>query len=364
MNRFANFAPAAMLVIFNAYAQQSTAAYTFKPLIATGSNIGGYTFTPDTAIDGVALNDSGAVVFVARWTEAGRERTALFSSSKLIAQDGMRLDGRILKRILPTSLNINRAGTVGFEATAGNANQIAVFIGNKFGASLAKGGEPNDFILTDDGKVMLQGATLAASDLTQMANDANRGNLVRSIPGTVLGQIPIRIPGVPRINPATLIGQQSPEKRATQGKPDAAPRPCKAPEYPYPYEWNIGTAVTGPIASHLSEGPATNRTYDSPFFGRIATPFREIQCSAAGTPLVIVIGDAPKRLYEIYTGNGLLTHTRPGGFLDLPGVMGNVLPGQVIRGDTFLRINRVGQIVMPVTLEPEGFALLLATPKR
>ena len=165
-------------------------------------------------------------------------------------------------------------------------------------------------------------------------------------------------------NPTVLMGQQSPEKRAVQSRPGAPDRPCKPPEYPYPYEWNIGTAVTGPIASHVSEAPAANHTYDSPFFGRIATPFREVQCSAAGTPLVIVVGDAKQRLYEIYTGNGLLTHTRTGGYLDLPGITGNVLPGEIIRGDTSIRINREGQILLPVMLDPSGSALLLATPKR
>jgi hypothetical protein len=210
----------------------------------------------------------------------------------------------------------------------------------------------------------MQGATIAASDLTQMANDANRSRWLRSLPGTVLGQAQRRIPGVPIPNPDVIIGQQSPEKRAAQGRLGAPDRPCEAPEWPYPSEWNIGTAVIGPIASHVSEAPAKNPIYDSPFFGKIPKPFREIQCSGAGTPLVIVIGDTKQRQYEIWAGNGLLTHTRADGFLDLPGITGNVLPGQIIRGDTSLRINRVGQILMPVTLDPEGTALLLATPNR
>jgi hypothetical protein len=364
MRRRFTFALAVMLANFNGYAEQPPSAYNFRSLVSTRTEIGGHTFTQNATIDGVALNDTGDFAYLVRWTEPGREHTALFSSSKLIAQDGSRLDGRVLKRILPTSLTISRAGVIGFEAVAGNANQIAVFVENKFGAALSKGGEENDFILSDNGQVILPGATIAASDQTRMANEANRSASLRRIPYSVYDQVRGGVRGIPLPSGSTLSGQPSQEKRAVQSKPDPAPHPCKAPGYPYPYEWNIGTAVIGPIASHLSEGPAPSHTYDSPFFGRIATPFREVQCSAAGIPLVIVIGDAQKHLYEIWTGNGLLTHTRSGSFLDLPGITGNVLPGQIIRGDTSLRINRTGQILMPVTLETEGVALLLATPKR
>ena len=73
-------------------------------------------------------------------------------------QGRLEIDGRIIKHILPTCLTVNRAGVIGYEAVAGNANQIAVFVGNKFGAALSKGGESNDFILADDNQVILQGA--------------------------------------------------------------------------------------------------------------------------------------------------------------------------------------------------------------
>jgi hypothetical protein len=345
MHRRVIFLPAAMLAMFNSYAQQPPQTrYTFKTLAFSDPH------DKDATIEGAALSDDGeTVAFVVRWTEANVEHTGLFTPSKMIARDGSKIEGRTIKRILPTSLTINRAGVIGYEASCGNANQIAVFVGNKFGAALSKGGEANDFTLADDGQVILVGATIAASDQTKMTNDANRSASVRAIPGTVYDRFRRIVPAIPLPPGGVLSGPPSTEKRAVQGR-SASDRPCKAPEYPYPYEWNIGTSVIGPIASHFSEAPAASHTFDSPFFGRIATPFREIQCSAAGTPLVIVIGDARQHLYEIYTGNGLLTRTRSDGYLDLPGVTGNVLAGQIIRGDTSIRINKTGQILLPILL--------------
>jgi hypothetical protein len=333
--------------------------YTFKTLAFSDP------VAKDAIIEGAALSDGGDAAFVVRWTEGGVEHTGLFTPSNLIATDGSRIDGRVIKRILPTSLTINRAGVVGYEAVAGSADQVAVFVGKKFGAALSKGGEPNDFILSDDGRqVILQAATIAASDQTQMTNDANRVASIKNIPAQTWDRFRRGIPGMPLPSGTDLGGQRSTEKRAVQGRPGPPAHACKAPEWPMPFEWNLGSPVSGPIATHISEAPAKNRAYDSPFFGKIANPFREIQCASDGTPLVIVIGDAQKHQYEIYTGNGLLTHTRPDGYLDLPGIKGDVLPGQIIRGDTSIRINRSGQILMPVTFDQGGSALLLATPKR
>ena len=272
------FLPAAMLAMFNSYGQQPPIRYTFKEIASTDVPAKG------TIIEGATLGDSGVVAFIVRWTEGNAEHTALFTSSGMIARDGSHIQGRVLKRIIPTCLTVSRNGVVGYEATAGAANQTAVFIGNKLGAVLSQGGEPNDFTLSDDGELILLNAKQAAFDQTQMVSDANRAASLKRMPGSIYDDITRRMPGLHLPSSSTIIGPPSPEKRATQGRPGPPDHPCKSPEWPYPYSWNIGDTVSGPIATHISEGPA-KRAYTSRFFGDVAAPFREIQCSAAGAPL-------------------------------------------------------------------------------
>src|ERR1700733_11324210 len=109
-----------LIILVNVQAQPLTLNYTYKPVAITGMTIGGKTLTRDTAIDGIAFNDSGEVALVTRWTESDREGTAVLTSKRLIAQDGDTVDGKFLTRVLPSSLRINTGGLTAYEAIFGN----------------------------------------------------------------------------------------------------------------------------------------------------------------------------------------------------------------------------------------------------
>jgi hypothetical protein len=352
-----------------------------KALVSTGVNIGGTSLHSSAVLDGIALSDTGEVAFVARWPEAAKERTAVFTSRHLIARDGDTLDGKFLTRINATALAINNEGQVAFEAIYGEPGQTGIFIGRKFAMALSTAGADNDFLLSDDGKVVLKAATAAAAKpAAAPRSGATPANNSIIPPGLVALRIPrslqkmIRRPDSPigGIDPNVLLRQQRtpPQQRAQQTPPPQAKsapatpaHACTLPEFPYPPAWQVGDQMLGPIASHFFDAPAKARSYESHFFGPMGTPFRVIQFSADCKPLLIVIGDNfLKGRFELWTPNGLLAHTKDNGFLAFDGVSGNVLPGALVRTEPPLRINRRGQIAMPVTIEPEGYAILLATP--
>ena len=166
------------------------------------------------------MSDGGDAVFVVRWTEAGVEHTGLFTPSKLIARDGSKIDGRTIKRILPTCLTINRAGTIGFEAVAGNANQIAVFVGNNPEPPCPKEASPT-ISFADDNQVISQGATIAASDQTHMAMNATDRNGCGVFQVTVFRPIikgiraPTYCPDGPAIAGEARRSKQTPVCRST-----------------------------------------------------------------------------------------------------------------------------------------------------
>ena len=363
-------------------AQQPTPTYLFRTIVSTGSNVGGTTLPSGAVLDGIALSDTGEVAFAAHWSEGGRERTAILTSHHLIARDGDTLDGKYLTRINATALAIDNAGQVAFEAIYGDPSQTGIFVGRKFILALSTAGADNDFLLSDDGKIVLR-AAIAASPGTPAS--APR-------PGaTTATNNPIIPPGIglkiPRGLQGILLGPNSPIRSAdpnillrppvpTQQRPQQIPQPpqvkstpappmraCPAPEFPYPPAWQVGDDMIGPIASHLFEGAAKARTYESRFFGPMGTPFRVIQFSSDCKALLVVIGDGfLKGRFELWTPNGLLTRTKPNGFLALDGFSRNILPAPLVRNEPLLRINRHGQIAMSVSIEPEGYAILLATP--
>ena len=87
---------------------------------------------------------------------------------------------------------------------------------------------------------------------------------------------------------------------------------CPLPPFPMPEEWEIGADVKGPIAAHAFDQAGNNRSYNSPFFGHMASPFRTVQFGPDCKPLLISIGDTYMRgKFEIWTGSGILTWVQP-----------------------------------------------------
>jgi hypothetical protein len=372
MNRLVTFALAVMLAIFNGYAQQPPSAFTFRPVLRPGMTIGGHTLTHDTIIEGLTLSDTGEVAFIAHWNESRREHSGVFTSTRLVAEDG-NIDGKYVIKVLATSLSINASGQVGYEAVYvdGPNSHTGVFVDRKFIVTLSTAGANNDFALNADGKITLI-AAVAASATAPAAPKKQKAWLPPGI-GARLPQIIDKTINK-NSNLPIWIDPNIPAQRGkapSPPRPQAAPltkaaatpaRACAVPEWPIPSAWHVGDEMIGPIAGHLFEAPVKNRFYEALVFDRMITPFRIIQCSAEGKPLIITVGDnSQPGHFEIHTPNGLLTYTKDDGFLDLGAFPGNVLPGLVVRADTPLRVNRHGQVLLPVTFE-DRYAILLATP--
>jgi hypothetical protein len=94
-------------------------AYGFTALVAPGMNIGGVTLPADLAIDGAtAYSDDGEAVFIARWTDSsGRQKSALFTSRRLVVAEGELADGKTIVKLSGASLAVNNAGVVAYEAS-------------------------------------------------------------------------------------------------------------------------------------------------------------------------------------------------------------------------------------------------------
>lgn len=124
----------------------------------------------------------------------------------------------------------------------------------------------------------------------------------------------------------------------------------------------MGGQAIGPVTSHGFESDVANRTYDSPFYGKVTTPIRTIQYAADCTPQLIAIGDANIRGHlELWTPEGSLTYLKLDGAWNFPGIEQRIVSASFVRPDSGLRINRKGNLLIPVTLT-QGMALLIATP--
>lgn len=370
MSRYVTLPLAAMLAIFTVYAQQPSLAYHFKPLVSTGTSIDGHTLTR-TTIDGTALSDAGDIAFAAHWAEGGRERTAVFTSTRMVAGDGP-IDGRYVTRILPTSLSINGSGDVAWEGVylEGPTSHTGLFLNRKLIVELITAGSPSDFRLGEDGRLTLLSAVQAplnARPATATPSGLPPGTRAR-VPKSVIDflrnhpNIPVLLdPNIP------ITQERKPPSPTPQPVPVAkAPAPvvraCPAVEFPTPSSWAIGTdEMAGPLFSHAFDVPK-GRAYDSHMFGKIATPFRVVHFNEVCQPELVIVGDlaAPGHI-EAFTPKGMLTHTKPDGSLQTPGFSGTVAPEDLVKGAAFLRINKRGQVLF-VSNQPEGLALLLATP--
>jgi hypothetical protein len=352
----------ALLAVRTAWAQPAN--YQFAFVVSTGARIAGHTFTPTTSFEGVALNDVGEVAFVARWQEGGRERTAVFTSKRLVARDGDQIDGKgPLSRILANSLSINSGGTVAFEAVIGGAvTHTAIFVERHYKTGLAKSGASNDFTLEDNGEVALKAAVAAPeaaspySRGTQTARATGAYTTLQQLESIYGRRFPVAIP-----NPVGAIPNPAPP-RQTAREAIGAVAPCKVPaEFPYPASWSFGDVMSGPITVHVFDAPPRPRPYDSPRLGHIVSAVRSIQCGSDGKPLLIAIADSSKPgSWELFSPQGIVAFARDG-FLKINGFEDAISAANVIGGDSPIRINRRGDIVIPVGfLSKPGFAILFA----
>jgi hypothetical protein len=349
--------------------QQSRRLYQFNNIVSANAAIGGQTLSRDAAIDGFAINDARDIAFVASWSDAGVERTAVFTRSRTVASSGDLIDGRRIARISPTSLSITNGGAVGYEAEVAYPNRppvTAIFVDRHYKVDLAQSGLPTDFSVMDNGEIVLKAAVAAPAvpsptdRITQ--NIRKLGPL--QFPGPVWG--PVSRSPIPNVNPNVLT-QRQPQKPPAKA-PTSPLRACTTPtEFPMPPAWGLGIGDEPGeiITSQVLDPPAKTKAYQSAFFGTLTAPYRLVQHSADCKPQIITIIDsAAQHRIEVWTADGLLTHTKPDGYLDLPGFSGHVLPAILGKGDLAPRMNRKREMLFKVMTESGGFALLLATPDK
>jgi hypothetical protein len=286
------------------------------------------------------------------------------------------IGGKTITKVTAVSLGINSSGQVGYEATFGDPGQTGVFVDHKFVVTLNAVPSADDFILKDDGLVVLkpgaQGTTpttpgtpktkgstkvAAMSYLSIIIPPALRGGRWSPIAG---GGTTIQAQSQSQSAPAQATPQQT--QPPSKGAPAQLLHNCVVPKFPYPAEWGIGAALSGPIASGSFEDPVEGRKYKSAFFGELGTPFRVVEFSQDCQPLLVVLGDNSMHgLFEFWTPSGFLFRTKPDGSLDLDNLSANLPVGLLVRTDSPIKISRKGQIAFPVKSSAGDF-ILLATP--
>jgi hypothetical protein len=378
MRRRLQIAVAAVLAGFNAFAQQPQPNYTFRALVAPGATIGDHKFTDDTVFDNVALNDSGELGFVARWTDSDDNRSAVYTSHRLVARDGDTLGGKTLTAVVG-SIAINRSGRVAYEAEwndRAGATARGVFLEREFVFVIdasATGTGP-DFILGDDGIIIPRPGMRVAPPPTQAPASEpvkKKGGLLDRV-GIKMPPLPVKVPITIKPKSTTQDQQKQTTTAAEQKQATPAPAPadfpkpvgpCAMPAFPLPEEWQIGAETEGPAAAHGFEPEVSGRKYFSQLYGPLNAPFRIVQFNRACKPLLIVIGDInAKGRLEVWAPSGLVTFQRPGGSYEFNGFSGTVNSSSFLKADSTIPINRRGQIGLYVTLSPRGHALLLGSP--
>lgn len=384
--------------------------YSFTAIVAPGLIIGGHTFTPDNTIENsTAFSDTGVAAFVAGWNdpETGKQTRAVFTTQRRIALEGDVLEGKMLVFINAASLSMNNTGTVAFECVYSDAStptvtKTGVFIERRYIGDITPSANGIDFVFLDDGRILSHDGTIvglpaphpavavaaaqtpAASNTPPPQQPKKSGfgiHLSKKIQDMINKNSPVQIdPGMLSGIGGNTDTSPQPKQQAAAAPPPAQPQPartpalpippfpvtrtasCPVPAFPLPANWQIGADGSGPIASHGFEGTIQGRIYDSPLFGKLLHPIRTIQYASDCRALLIAIGDSnSKGRFEVWTPEGFLTYAKPDGTWNFPGIPMNVTSAVFLREHSGLRINRSGQLLLPVSLA-QGSALLLATP--
>jgi hypothetical protein len=163
----------ALLFPTAARAQSPTPALDFRAVVEPGTIIGGHTFTTGTAIDNVALSDSGEIAFAAHWNDAsGAEQAAVFTSHGIVVSKGDVIDGRTIVGIgKDATVAINGKGQVAYEAQyldgqAGAMAHTGVFIDRHLATTPGDDWKHDEFLLADDGWIATHVMLAVTEDLS------------------------------------------------------------------------------------------------------------------------------------------------------------------------------------------------------
>jgi hypothetical protein len=183
-------------------AQPST--YELRPVITRGTTIGGQPLSECVSVDGSALNDSAEFAFVASCrldNDSGSFSTErkIFTARRLVAQDGDEIDGKFIDMLLYPKLSINKRGQVAYPAMYGDTREqarthdvkLGIFVDNHFAMTVLETGRNWDFVLTDDGRVLLDPARPPSQYLYQKQTpliDRLRANVPQRLPFPIPAQ--------------------------------------------------------------------------------------------------------------------------------------------------------------------------------
>jgi hypothetical protein len=376
-------------------AQQPKVDFKFNPVVSSNAHFGRYTLTPDVQIEGIAVNGNGEVTFVVSHLPMGKSfGSAVMTPDRVIALTYDHVGGtKTLLDISGVALAIDDQRHVYYESSFqdGETTRLGVFKDKEFQFVVNGPGAADDFTVTPDGRITAKAgivpttaAPTASQSETKPRNPAQQrlgnGNglpgifssstLSQQMRERIAKRYGIALPPNPMAQAPQPPQQQRPQPVPQASRPDYPPQApakpaaaCALPAFPLPSDWVIGAQVKAPLTSSVFDAPgAKQRAYESPLFGHMGLPFRTILYSDCVSQ-VIILGDGLLRgKFEFWTANGLLTYTRPDGFLELPGFGGKALPASLARRDAPIQINRKGQIVFLANLDSEGYAILLATP--
>jgi hypothetical protein len=212
----------ALLASLTLNAQQPTSNLTFRAVLLPGMSIGGATFTSETTLRGVALNDAGEIVFVA-WVTEPYVGNAIFTSQRAVARAGDVIDGKHIALIAnDAAVAINASGQVAYEAWYGDTTDIArggfpslgIFVDKHLALTPHTGG-PTDFTLTDDGHVVLKASVPVPSPTSSVRKKPSIFDVIGVKPLNLPRNIPIMIkppsptqPAMPQSPPPAAVLMQ------------------------------------------------------------------------------------------------------------------------------------------------------------
>lgn len=210
-------------------AQKPQSSFLLESVVEPGMTIAGRTLGKNVTMYGAAINDVDEIAFTACLDDR-TAAAAVFTSSRIVAQQGDVFDGKTLMRIrLDSPVAINRAGQVMYDAYFGDTPEIAargdysglgLFVDNHLALRLTTANENDPFTLTEDGQVLLKDETRAAPQAVSPAPPPKKPGLLDRVkinplklpkgPTIGLGPDPSRSQPAPPRNGARPMSPDSP----------------------------------------------------------------------------------------------------------------------------------------------------------
>ena len=193
---------------------------TFRPVLLPGMSLCGHSFTPETVINSVAINDAGEIALLARWSQSAGQ-SSIFTSKRVVVRENDIVDSKIV--LLPDDaiVAINSTGQVAYEAlyadnttdASGGVARWGIFVEKRLMLDRGNADHPGPFTFTEDGKVVVSTQVLVVTPRPQKKPN-------------IWDHLDIKPPKLPGI-PISIKGPQKPP--VEQIKPSPATTPSASP---------------------------------------------------------------------------------------------------------------------------------------